>query len=146
MKGAWRTRHISRLCCDNTLDLTKYQSIYEFYYVQNPLTKTKMHISLTICIDPTEPFTTFDLQNPSHGVSALYKIRRSPDLKRSKIEKGTVWHSVNWISKQRFKFYGRLRHHLSNAKKKSTCHHFGAIDVREEDEELQFFCPKETTF
>ena len=29
---------------------------------------------------PTDPFTNLELQNPSHGVAKLHKIRRSPDL------------------------------------------------------------------
>ena len=33
---------------------------------------------------PTDPFTTFDLQNPSHDILELHTIRRSPDFEALK--------------------------------------------------------------
>ena len=36
---------------------------------------------------PTDPFTTFELQNPSHDVAELSRIRRSPDAEASKLRK-----------------------------------------------------------
>ena len=34
---------------------------------------------------PTDPFTIFELQNPSHKVPELHEIRRSPDFEALKL-------------------------------------------------------------
>ena len=38
--------------------------------------------------NPTDPSTTPELENPSHDVSELHIIRRSPDLEALKLQKG----------------------------------------------------------
>ena len=38
---------------------------------------------------PTNPFTIFELQNPSHDAPELYKIRWCPDLRALKLWKGS---------------------------------------------------------
>ena len=38
---------------------------------------------------PTSPFTTLKLQNPSHDVSELHKVRRSTDFEALKLGKGS---------------------------------------------------------
>ena len=35
--------------------------------------------------NPTDPFTTLELQNPSHDYLQLHKTRQSPDLKAPKL-------------------------------------------------------------
>ena len=38
---------------------------------------------------PTNPFTILELQNPSHDIPELHKIRWSPDLEALKLWKGS---------------------------------------------------------
>ena len=48
----------------------------------------KSTLNLESPVSPTDPFTTLELQNPSHDVSELHEICRSPDLKALKLWKG----------------------------------------------------------
>ena len=47
------------------------------------------HKFLFLLLYPTNFFTTLELQNPSHDVSELHKIRQSPDLEALKLWKGS---------------------------------------------------------
>ena len=42
---------------------------------------------------PTDPFTTLELQNPSHDAPNLFGIRRSPDFEALKLGKGRSGHN-----------------------------------------------------
>ena len=53
-------------------------TIVSFY----PHSRCLKHIET---VDPADPFTTLELQNPRHDVSELHKNCRSPDLEALKL-------------------------------------------------------------
>ena len=52
-----------------------------------------------LCFFPTDPFTTLKLRNPSHNVSELLIIIRSPDFEAYKTAKGSVGMSQDHSNK-----------------------------------------------